>query len=204
LVEPLAVAVYVTRLAEIKLGQDIVIFGARTIRRLSAAVARCMGANLIISVDFNESRLKLAEKFAATGTFQPQKGYSAEETAQSIKDNFSLPDGVSAVIEATGAEPCVDAGIHVLDFGGKFVQAGLGKIRVQFPIVALSEKEIHMKGSFRYSAGDYDLAMHLLECGKVSVKELITGVEPFERATDAWEGTKRGDGIKTLIREVQN
>lgn len=84
--------------------------------------------------------------------------------------------------------------------GGTFVQAGLGKAKIHFPIVALSEKEVHMKGSFRYSSGDYDLAIHLLGSKRVSVKELITGLEPFEKATDAWERTRKGDGIKILIR----
>jgi len=44
------------------------------------------------------------------------------------------------------------------------------------------------------------MAMHLLASKKVSVKELITSVEPFERATQAGERTKKGKGIKDLIR----
>jgi D-xylulose reductase len=57
-----------------------------------------------------------------------------------------------------------------------------------------------MKGCFRYGAGDYELAMHLLEFAKIPVKDLITGVFPFEEVTSAWERTKSGQGIKTLIR----
>jgi D-xylulose reductase len=204
LVEPLSIAVHVARLADIRVGQDVVIFGAGTIGLLSTAVAKSMGARKIISVDVNKSRLEFAQNYAATGTFLPEIGSSAETTAQSMKDLYSLDEGAHAVIEATGAEPCIDAGIHVLRCGGTFVQAGLGKERIQFPIVALSEKELNVKGSFRYSAGDYDLAIHLLESGKVSVKELITGVEPFERTTSAWERTKKGEGIKTLIRGPQD
>ena len=202
--EPLAVAVHVSRLADIRVGQSVVIFGAGTIGLLSAAVAKSMGAGKVISVDINESRLEFAQDFAATGTYQPSIESSSEETAQSIKNKYGLDEGADAVIEATGAEPCIETGIHVLRSGGTFIQAGLGRAKIQFPIVALSEKEIHMKGSFRYSTGDFDLAMHLLESRKVSVKELITGMEPFEKATSAWERTKKGEGIKTLIRGVQD
>jgi D-xylulose reductase len=200
LVEPLAVAVHVSRLANVGVGQDVVIFGAGTIGLLCATVAKSMGAGSIISVDINESRLEFAKKFASSDTFQTKKGASAEEMARDIKEQFSVLEGVDAVLEATGVESCIEAGIHVLRSGGTFVQAGIGKAKIQFPIVALSEKEVHMKGSFRYSAGDYDIAMHLLESKKISVKDLITFIEPFERATDAWERTRRGDGIKTLIQ----
>jgi D-xylulose reductase len=114
-----------------------------------------------------------------------------------------LDEGVDTVLEATGAEICIEAGIHVLKKGGTFIQAGLGKPKIQFPIATLSEKEINMKGCFRYNAGDYDLALHLLESKEVTVKRLITSVEPFERATNAWERTRKGEGIKNLIRAPQ-
>lgn len=201
LVEPLAVAVHAaSRQADIKVGQDVVIFGAGTVGLLCAAVAKAMGAREIISVDVNESRLEFATGFAATGSYLPAREDSPEETAKKIKNHHALGEGPDVVIEATGAEICIDVGIQVLRRGGIFIQTGLGKSRIQFPIVTLSEKEITMKGCFRYGAGDYELAMHLLESAKIPVKDLITGVFPFEEVTSAWERTKSGQGIKTLIR----
>jgi D-xylulose reductase len=44
------------------------------------------------------------------------------------------------------------------------------------------------------------MAMHLLETKRVNVKELITSLVPFEEATEAWERTRKGKGIKNLIR----
>ncbi|TVY92719.1 putative D-xylulose reductase A [Lachnellula willkommii] len=200
LVEPLSVAVHASRQADIKVGQVVVVFGAGTVGVLCAAVAKAMGARKIISVDVNASRLEFATGFAATGSYLPAREDSPEETALKIKDLHALGEGADVVLEATGAEICIDVGIQVLRRGGTFIQVGLGKSKVQFPISALSEKEINMKGCFRYGAGDYELAMHLLDSKKVAVKDLITGVFPFEEATQAWECTKSGQGIKTLIR----
>ena len=205
LVEPLAVAVHVARQADIRVGMNVVVFGAGTIGLLCAAVAKAMGGGKIICVDVNASRLEFAANYAATGTYLPARADSAEDTAQKIIEKHSLPsEGADVVLEATGAEPCIEAGIHLLQPGGTYVQAGLGKSKIQFPIVDLSEKELNVRGSLRYNAGDYDMAMHLLESKQVSVKELITGVESFERATQAWERTKMGDGIKNLIRGPQD
>lgn len=203
LVEPLAVAVHVARLASIKAGQYVVVFGAGTVGLLCAAVAKAMGAKKIVSVDVNGSRLKFAKKFAATGTFLPSHEDSAQDSARKIIEENGLDEGADAIFEATGVEICIDTGICTAKRGGTFIQAGLGKKKVQFPIVTLSKKEITVKGCFRYSAGDYELAMHFLETGKISVKELISSEEPFERATFAWEKTKRGEGIKNLIRGPQ-
>lgn len=204
MVEPLSVAVHVCRLADVRLGQDVVVFGAGTIGLLCSAASRAMGARKIVCVDVNASRLEFARTFAATHTYQPTNGDTSEEIARTIQKVHELDEGADIVLEATGAEICIEAGIHVLKKGGTFVQAGLGKPKIQFPITTLSEKEINMKGCFRYNAGEYELALHLLESKKVTMKQLITSVEPFEQATDAWERTKKGKGIKNLIRGPQD
>jgi D-xylulose reductase len=162
-----------------------------------------MGAQQIICVDVNASRLEFARKFAATGTFQPQSD-TPGEIANKIKEIHNLDGGADTVLEATGVEVCISTGIRVLKEGGTFIQAGLGKPDIQFPITTLSEKELTMKGCFRYGAGDYELALHLLESKKVSVKELISSFVDFEHATEAWEKTRKGNGIKNLIRGPQD
>lgn len=61
-----------------------------------------------------------------------------------------------------------------------------------------------MTGSFRYSAGDYRLALDMIASGKLSVKELISKTVPFEEAKEAFENVKRGNGIKWLIEGPKN
>lgn len=204
LVEPLAVAVHATRLADVKVGMDVAIFGAGTVGLLCAAVARSMGAKRVVVIDVNAERLKFAESFAGTKTYQPLRKDPAEETASKLLEKHGLDDGVDVVLEATGVESCINAGIHALKAGGTFVQVGLGKQKIEFPIVGLSVKELRVMGCFRYGPGDYELAMHLLEDEKLSVKELISSIVPFEKATEAWEKTKKGEGIKNLINGVED
>jgi D-xylulose reductase len=89
--------------------------------------------------------------------------------------------------------------VHALRPGGQYVQTGLGKPSISFPILTMSEKELHMHGAFRYTKADYDIAMNILEQGLVPVKDLISKVFPFEQTTAAWEATRKGEGIKNLI-----
>jgi hypothetical protein len=52
---------------------------------------------------------------------------SAEQNAADILETVELEIGVDVVLDATGAEPCMNCGILVLASGGTFVQVGLGK-----------------------------------------------------------------------------
>ncbi|KAH7046647.1 chaperonin 10-like protein [Macrophomina phaseolina] len=205
LVEPLAVAVHATRLADVRSGQRVVVMGSGTIGLLCAAVATAFGASRVVVVDILERKLEFARGFVdGVRTFAPREAEAAEDAAARLVAENGLGEGGDVVLEATGAEPCIQMGVHLLKMGGTFVQAGLGKSLLQFPMVRMSEKELTMKGCFRYGAGDFELALELIREGKVSVKPLISSEVPFEQATEAWERTSRGEGIKNLIRGVQD
>ncbi|KAG7106361.1 D-xylulose reductase A like protein [Verticillium longisporum] len=84
--------------------------------------------------------------------------------------------------------------------GGTYVQGGMGKADINFPIMALCLKEVTAKGSFRYGPGDYKLAIDLVANGSVNVKKLISEVVSFREAEDAFKKVKQGQVIKVLIK----
>ncbi|TAQ86114.1 hypothetical protein B7494_g5563 [Chlorociboria aeruginascens] len=198
LMEPLGITVHMVKQAEIKPGQSIVVMGAGPIGLLCMAVARAFGASTIVAVDIVPSRLEFARSYAATHTFSPAR-VAAEENAESLLKQIGLPAGVDAVIDASGAEPSIQTSIHVVKRGGVYVQGGMGKANITFPIMALCTKEITAKGSFRYGSGDYRLAVELVGQGKVDVKRLITSTVSFGDAEKAFESVRAGQGIKCLI-----
>jgi D-xylulose reductase len=212
LVEPLAVAVHAVKLGDVSPGETVVVLGSGTIGLLCAAVARQFGAHRIILVDILEQKLEFAEKFLGCDTFRSVTSMSAEENAAALLQKFDLmEDGVDTfggrvdtVIEASGATSSIETGIHVLRPGGKYVQTGLGKPKVEFPIVAMGQKELLVRGCFRYGSGDYELAVGYLQKKLIDVKPLISSVTKFEETTQAWDKTARGDGIKNLIQGVQD
>ena len=200
LVEPLAVAAKAVRTVNVRPGQSVVVFGAGTVGLLAAALAKAFGAKTVVAVDILESKLNFAQKFNKSETFKPDMSASAEENAERIIRENALGLGADAVIEASGAERSVNTAVYALRPGGQYVQTGLGQPNIRFPILAMSEKELHMHGAFRYTKADYDIAMNMLEV--VPVKDLISNIFPFERTTAAWDATKRGEGIKNMIRGV--
>lgn len=198
LVEPLAVAVHITKQSGVKNGDSVVVFGAGPVGLLCCAVAKAFGASKIISVDIVKPRLEFAKEFAATATYESQRISAADNAAKIIEEN-DLGVGADVAIDASGAEPSVQAGIHVLRTGGTYVQGGMGKDDITFPIMAACTKELTVKGSFRYSSGDYSLAVDLIATGKIGVKRLISGRVRFEDAEQAFKDVKAGKAIKILI-----
>jgi D-xylulose reductase len=134
LMEPLSVAIYVCRQAGVAAHKKVIVFGAGPVGLLIAAVSKAWGAKQIITVDIQKSRLEFAEKFAATGTFLPDKpkeGESnieyAKKVGDKIKQQFNLGEGADCVVDATGAEVCTLSGLFACGKGATFVQAGTNR-----------------------------------------------------------------------------
>ncbi|KAF2681010.1 GroES-like protein [Lentithecium fluviatile CBS 122367] len=205
LVEPTSVAVHAVKLADVRAGETVVVMGSGTIGLLCAAVARAFGAYRIILVDILDTKLEFAKLFLGCETFKPSTTASAEENASSLRSSLNLSSTcIDTVIEASGAAASIETGINVLRPGGKYVQTGMGKPKIEFPIGMISEKELMVRGCFRYGAGDYELAVSLLTRAIINVKPLISSTTRFEEATEAWKKTARGEGIKNLIRGVDD
>lgn len=212
LVEPLAVGVHAVKLGDVRPGETVVVMGSGTIGLMCAAVARQFGAHRVVLVDVLASKLEFAKQYLGVETFLAGMDVSGEDNASKFLKELGLEENgvdtvggkVDTVIEASGATSSIEMGICVLRPGGKYVQTGLGKTKVEFPIVAMGQKELLVRGCFRYGAGDYELAVGLIEKKLVSVKPLISSVTPFEHATQAWDKTARGEGIKNLIQGVRD
>lgn len=134
MVEPVSVAVQICKVADLRANQTVIVFGAGPIGVLSQAVAKASGASKVIAVDISQARLDFAKSYAADHVFLPPRAdpdsdsvAHSEKVAAMIKEQFGLGDGADIVLECTGAEPCIQAGINVAKKGGTYVQAGMGK-----------------------------------------------------------------------------
>lgn len=118
LVEPLSVGVHITRQADIKPGESVVVFGCGPVGLLCMAVAKGFGASKIVAVDINEDRLAFAQQYAATHTFRAQRE-SPQDSAKRLIEECGLGLGADAVIDASGAEVCIQTGIFAARIGGE-------------------------------------------------------------------------------------
>lgn len=99
---------------------------------------------------------------------------------------------------------CIQTGLYLLKHGGTHVQVGMGPDNITIPISTLLNKEINMRGSFRYRNGSYELAIDLVARGKIDLAPLITHRFEFKDALSAFEVNQKGVGPdgKPLIKAV--
>ncbi|KAJ5731739.1 uncharacterized protein N7483_006247 [Penicillium malachiteum] len=213
LVEPVAVAVQITKVGKVKPNQTVVVFGCGPIGLLCQAVSKAYSAKKVIGVDISRSRADFALTFGADDVFVPPPKPEGrddslwnEEVAKIMKERFNLGEGPDVVLEATGAQACIQTGIHLTKKGGTYVQAGMGREDVVFPITTACIRDHHIRGSIRYTVGCYPTAVDLIASGKIDVKRLITNRFKFEQAEEAFELVRQGKEsvIKVIIEGVSS
>jgi L-iditol 2-dehydrogenase len=197
LIEPLSIAVHCCKLAGDMQGKSVTVFGAGPVGQLCGSVARAFGAGTVLVADIVASRLDFALQKGATHVYEMQKISCQENAAQLLESSGQL--GSDIVIDATGAQPCIETGIEVLRKGGVFVQAGLGQPKITFPVGLICDKEAVFRGSFRYGPGDYKLAIALVASGRVNLDGLVTRIFAFSEAREAFENVLQKHGIKSVI-----
>ncbi|KKK21437.1 hypothetical protein AOCH_000134 [Aspergillus ochraceoroseus] len=117
---------------------------------------------------------------------------------------LSAEAGVDRVIEASGAEDSMLHGIAICKQGGIFLQVGLGHVQTHtIPMVAVTNKELDVRGITRYTASCFPSAIDLLARGVVNLKPLITAVFPLSRAQEALEAVASGREIKVIIKNQE-
>ena len=132
--EPLSVAVHaVNTLAQLRANQTVAIFGCGPVGLLCMAVAKALGASRIIAVDIVQSRLEFAKSYAATETFLPPRFNEGESkmdyskrASNLMKEQLGIadrgPQAIDIVLDASGAEVCIQMSLFIVRAGGTFVQ----------------------------------------------------------------------------------
>ncbi|KAK8864318.1 hypothetical protein IAR55_001565 [Kwoniella newhampshirensis] len=204
MMEPLSVAVHaVATTGGMRTGWNVLVTGAGPVGLLAMAVAKGLGAGRVIGVDINQERLNFAKSYAATDTYIPIKQEANESRPEySLRVAADLllscgipergPGSIDLVVDATGAEVCIQMGLNAVRPGGIYVQTGFGPPDVQIPMFRVVTNEITLKGGWRYGNGDYPLAIDLVARGLVDLKPLLTHTFKFKDALDAFEITKKG------------
>ncbi|KAE8149170.1 chaperonin 10-like protein [Aspergillus avenaceus] len=193
LLEPLTVALAGIDRAGLCLGDSLVICGAGPIGLVTLLAANAAGAEPIVITDLDESRLAKAKdlvpRVKAVQT-------SRDETAKDLGERIvqTLGQEAKLVLECTGVESSIHAGIYSTRFGGSVFVIGVGKTFQTIPFMHLSFREIDLRFQFRYH-DIYPKAISLVAAGIIDMKPLVShrfaledGVKAFEAASNPASG----------------
>ncbi|RUS16417.1 chaperonin 10-like protein [Endogone sp. FLAS-F59071] len=206
LIEPLSVAIHAVNRCNLKAGDRVFVFGAGPVGLLVCAMAKASGAAHVTVADIVPARLEFAKTYYTDAQIllersapgEPNIEYSRRTGKRIVEElGGELAD---TVIDATGAETCVQTSFYVAKNGGTVAFVGMGASLQSLPVAEISAREVDIKGIFRY-ANTYPRAIKLISSGAISVRQLITHTYPLEEAVQGFERVKSGkDGaIKVQI-----
>lgn len=161
LAEPLACVVHAfDRIGSLR-GLRALVLGAGAVGLLAVQVARYLGVDSVDQIDLDPRRLAIAGSLGAQ-----RVGQSIEEFAGESWD---------VVVDATGVQAAIAAGLKVLDRGGVFLQIGVAdpSARVEISPYEIFAKEISIVASLTTERSFYR-AIAMLESKQVTGRG-ITG-----------------------------
>lgn len=188
MIEPLAVAVWAVRRADVRPGHRVLITGAGPIGVLVAQVAAAAGATEIVVTDVNDARLARALELGATAVLN---------TAQEPPDLT----GMDRLLECSGHPPALWQGIRTLGPAARATVVGQAAPSVDgLPLAFLQRFEIDLVTAFRY-AHAFPTAIALAAGGRVDLAAVVTGRFSLDDAADALRAPGRDPAhLKVVIR----
>lgn len=116
---------------------------------MTVLCAKAFGATKVWVTDIQASRLELAKKMGADGTYQidTKKPFNDRQVAQEIVAQMGAPPDVS--IECTGVETSQAMAIFATKPGGRVGIVGLGSPANRVPLSSAAMKEVDLIGVCR-------------------------------------------------------
>jgi 2-desacetyl-2-hydroxyethyl bacteriochlorophyllide A dehydrogenase len=204
LAEPLACAVNTVELANISLGDDVVIIGAGFMGNLVQKLAAMQGPRHLIVADTRPDALERALKLGATHVVNPAR----ESLAEAVKA-LTGGHGADVSFEVVGAQAPLNLLGDVTRMSGKVVIVGFhqGEPR-QIPLgywnwMAFQILNAHFREEATILRG-MRIGMRLLTSGRLSLEDLVThrfGLSEINRAFLAAHEKPEGFVKSTVVME---
>jgi L-iditol 2-dehydrogenase len=197
LAEPLSCCVNGQRLSRVGLDDTVLVMGAGPIGLFHVQLSLLAGARTVIVSEPLESRQRFARDLGAQvvtvdPTSEDLPGVVAEHT-----DGL----GVDVVLICIGMPPLVNQAFELARKGGRInVFAGLAKdgwAEVAANLIHYNQLEVTGVTGARRS--DYEVALRLVESGRVDVSDMVTHRFPLQDAVEAIETSAGGEGIKVAV-----
>lgn len=193
LIEPLSVACHDVSRSRLKAGEKVVVLGGGPIGQLVAAVAKSVGAEVLVS-EPNESRRAFAEKLGVK-SINP-----IEQDLAAFVDEWTGTKGADVVFEVSGVKPAIDAMTQIAGRRGRIVMVAIHSQAPQIDLFQFFWKELELLGARVYEAADYDWAIELISSGKVDIQQFISSVTPLNNIGEAFASMDGNpEGMKALV-----
>jgi len=186
-VEPLAALINMLKFAQLKPRTNIAILGSGNLALLALQLLRVYGFEPMLIVREDSPKIPYVKKLGA-------KYVSVNEVVRE-KQTFDV------IVEATGSPAGLELAVKLVGPRGKILAKSTHGKPCVIDITSLVVKEATIIGSRCGNWDDFELAIRLLEEGKV--RPIITSVYTLNQVREAFEKALQRDQVKVVIRIAQ-
>ena len=196
MVEPTAVGLHAVLLADIKVGEKVLVIGGGIIGLVSAMFAKMEGASYVAISETNPKRgNKAVELGVADEWFNPT------DEVFMTKINEKAPSGFDKVLECCGNAPAVTSALSLSKVGGKVVLVGVSLTPIEIPTALAVLHELTVQGSIAYTKEEFKACIDLMADKKIDVLKFLDSVVPLSETQTSYEKltSPDNDAVKIII-----
>lgn len=196
MVEPTAVGLHAVHLADIRVGDKVLIVGGGIIGLVSAMFAKLEGAEFVAVSETNEARGKKSVKLNVADDW-----FNAKD--ENFLNNIftKIPNGFDVVIDCSGTTKAVESELMTVKPGGTIVLVGVSPKPIEFASVIAVMKELTIKGAIAYTKEEFKNCISLMANKKIDVMKFVDDIVPLEETQKAYERLTSGtdDAVKIMV-----
>lgn len=197
MVEPSAVSLHAVNLANVKIGDNVLIVGGGIIGLMASEFAKMNGASYVSILETNKKRGRKAVNFGKVDEY-----YDALNE-KTIPDLITKTNGgFDKVIECCGTSGAVSEALMCVKPGGDVVLAGVSLDSVSIPTALAVMKEVRVQGAIAYTPYEFDTCLRLIADKKINVLKYIDDYITLDKAQEAFERLTNGkdSAVKIIFK----
>ena len=184
--------------ADVRPGESVAVYGAGGVGLNIIMGAVMCGADPVIAVDTNSSKMEIAREFGATHTL-----YSDDESVAEIQA-LTGGRGADHVFESVGLSFLQERGLEATRPGGTLTLVGLTPVGsdTNLPGAIITRTEKVIRGSFYGSVNtkrDFPMFIELYRAGKLKLDELVTRRYQLDEINEAYANMLTGEVARGII-----
>jgi 2-desacetyl-2-hydroxyethyl bacteriochlorophyllide A dehydrogenase len=195
LIEPLAVACHDVRLAEVKPGDTVVVFGGGPIGMLVALVAKNAGADVVVS-EINPYRVEFA-KTLGLHSVNPLETNLIKLVLE--KTNSA---GAAIVFEVSGSAAGAQVMTDLLRTRGLAVIVAIFGEPTPVDLFRFFWRELRMLGARVYQSQDFEKAIQLAASDTLPLQKLISTIRPLDELKSGFIDMESGGNVMKVLLEI--
>lgn len=185
--------------AKVRPGDNVVVVGVGGVGLNSVQAASLSGANNIIAVDLEQTKLQTAIEFGATHIIDGKE----QKIYRKIKA-LTGGRGADYVFVTVGSGQAIDDSYRFIRRGGQVVIVGMPAVDVlsQFSPLGLAGSVQTIKGSFMGQTNlsvDIPWLLEMYQSGRLKLDELVSNRYPLDQINEAIADTSAGKSLRNVL-----